>query len=261
MSESNEQDKSFNHIERKVVEFGSPDAPEGLAWGIEINFDITSPLVKRVFSGSRIKIPPKITTITYLDLCPQEELPPSMRTIRSKFKPGQSVLKTVANPVPNKLNLEKFLRFWNIMMPQDEKRFALLDDMICQAVNKDKLLRKFNQVLTEATGDSIVIVHGHSADLSDSSAMGEQYPDEVIDSDGRVIQRKHNAVPIKEILERYDDPNKYTVIVLNGCNPKAIGPTARKVPVFYPRNVTSRGRGGFVWSREGGFSIPGESSS
>lgn len=114
--------------------------------------------------------------------------------------------------------------------------------------------KKFNEVLKESEGDTLVIVHGHSGDMS---GMGEQYPDEVKDKDGSIIQRRNNLVPTDDILNRYSDPKKFAAIVLHGCNTEKGTVEAKKVPVFYPMSaVKTLSNPGFLWSAPGGVSLP-----
>lgn len=114
--------------------------------------------------------------------------------------------------------------------------------------------KKFNEVLKESKGDTLVIVHGHSGDLS---GMGEQYPDETKDESGNIVQRKNNFVPTSEILNRYNDPNKFAALVLHGCNTDKGTVEAKNVPVFYPTSaVKGVSNPGFLWSSPGGVSLP-----
>jgi len=95
----------------QVVEFGQPGEGGGMAMGVEVELDITEP-VRNIFSRNLIKIPQNVTKIVYLDLAPQEALPPDERTIRSKFKPKSflagSALVTVTSPKVERPRLENF---------------------------------------------------------------------------------------------------------------------------------------------------------
>lgn len=239
------------------VDFGKVGEGEGLAWGVEVDIDISDSLVRARFQEGSFKIPEHIKQIKYLELAPQEALPPEQRTIRSKMKPhsifGSSALISVATPVtPGNRNLENVRRAFNLLNPKDEARFKSLRAMVTWTFgpsNKDK--ERFNDVLKQSKGDTLVIVHGHSSDLS---GMGEQYPDETKDESGNVIQRKWNFVPIGEILSVYDDPNKFAAIVLHGCNTEKGLVEARKVPVFYPTSgVKQSDNPRFAWNSPGGF--------
>jgi hypothetical protein len=110
------------------------------------------------------------------------------------------------------------------------------------------------EILNKSKGNTLVIVHGHSYDLS---GMGEQYPDELRDEKGNIIQRKHNWVSMDDILKRYDDPEKFAAIVLHGCNVGQGIVKARRVPVFYPRrDVKNVPNPGFLWDPPGGIALP-----
>lgn len=242
----------------RTVLFGEAHTKEGLAWGIEVDINISDDLARARFKQSGISIPNNIKNIAYLDLAPQESLSRKLRTIRSNVPPWQSSLNAVASVTPDRPNLEKFLNTFNQMMPQDEKRFSYLADMIAQAANTKDVLQKFNEQLAKSKGDTIVIVHGHSYDLS---IMGEQYPDQTLDEAGLVVQRANNAASMKDILNRYNNPNKFSVIVINGCNGEKGSVLADKVPVLYPLSDSKHMGGGWDWDKPGILSIPNASES
>lgn len=69
------------------VDFGKAGEGQGLAWGIEVDIDISDKLVRCRFEEGSFKIPDHVTKIKFLELAPQEALLPGQRTIRSKLKP------------------------------------------------------------------------------------------------------------------------------------------------------------------------------
>lgn len=242
------------------VDFGKPGEGDGLAWGVEVDIDLSDNLARARFQESSFKIPSQINKIKYLELAPQEALSPEDRTIRSNIKPrsirGGSSLISVATPAPpGNPTLEKIRSGFNLLSPKDEERFKSLHAMITWTFGPGgKGEQKFNEVLKESKGDTLVIVHGHSGDLSD---MGEQYPDETKDESGNIVQRKNNLVPISDILNRYDDPNKFAALVLHGCNTDKGTVEAKNVPVFYPTTaVKGLSNPGFLWSPPGGVALP-----
>lgn len=261
MSEDNEHivGPSASMAGRRV-DFGKAGQGEGLAWGVEVDIDISDRLVRARFQESSFTIPDHINTIKYLELAPQEALPPEQRTIRSKMKPrsvlGSSSLVSVATPAkPGNQTLEKVRAGFNLIRPEDQERFTSLNAMITWTFGPTKESKQtFNDVLKQSKGDTLVIVHGHSSDLR---GMGEQYPDEMRDESGNVVQRKYNFVPIDEILDRYNDPDTIAAIVLHGCNAEKGSVEAKKVPVFYPMSsVKNVANPGFFWSAPGGISLP-----
>lgn len=263
MSEGSEQEIGPTaSMSGRRVDFGKAGEGQGLAWGVEVDIDISDSLVKYRFQGESFNIPKHINKIKYLELAPQEALPPEQRTIRSHMKPrsifGSSGLMSVATPQsPGNPKLEKLRDTFNLLNPQDAARFNTLRSMVTWTFGpSQKDRQRFNEVLQKSKGDTLVIVHGHSNDLS---GMGEQYPDETTDASGNIIQRRWNAVPIDEILGRYNDPDKFAAVVLHGCNTEKGTVKAKKVDVFYP---TSPVRGlenpGFVWSPAGGYAAPTE---
>lgn len=150
---------------------------------------------------------------------------------------------------------EKIREGFNVIRPEDQERFKSLNAMITWTFGPtDKGKERFNDVLRQAKGDTLVIVHGHSSDLG---GMSEQYPDEVKDKSGNIIQRKYNFVSIDEILDKYNDPDKFAAVVLHGCNSEKGSVEAKKVPVFYPMSsVKGVSNPGFFWSPSGGVSLP-----
>lgn len=246
------------------VDFGRVGEDDGLAWGIEVDIDISDRLARSRFQGDAFKIPDHVKAIKYLDLAPQEALPPDQRTIRSKRKPhsffGGSLLIPVATPAPRgNPKLEKIRKDFKVLRSEDEARFKLLQIMVSWSLMTEAGKKRFNEILQHYGGDTLVIVYGHSADLS---SMGEQYSmDRTVDETGKIIQRAGNSVPIDSILGRYNDPNKFTAIVLYGCNTEGGIPKVKKVqvPVFYPTDeggVKETLYPGFFWSKPGGVILP-----
>ena len=241
------------------IDFGKVGEGEGLAWGIEVDIDISDNLVRSRFQETSFKIPDHIKKIKYLELAPQEALPPDQRTIRSHMKPrsilGSSSLIPVATPAKQgNPTFEKIRHGFNILRPEDEARFKSLRAMVNWSLVTQTGKKRFNEVLKETKGDTLVIVHGHSADLS---GMGEQYLDETHNKSGGIVQRMYNFVPMDEILERYNDSDKFAAIVLHGCNTEKGVVEAKKIPVFYPTSgVKQSPDPGFIWSKPGGVAIP-----
>lgn len=261
MSEGGEQNIGPTaSMSGRRVDFGKAGEGEGLAWGIEVDIDISDSLVRSRFQETSFKIPDHVKTIKYLELAPQEALPPDQRTIRSKMKPrsifGSSSLIPVATPAPpGNPTFEKIRKGFNLLRPEDEARFKSLQAMVSWSLMTEAGKKRFNGILEQTKGDTLVIVHGHSGDLS---GMGEQYSmDKTTDDAGNVIQKAGNNVSIDSILSRYDDPNRFAAIVLHGCNTEKGAPEAKKVPVFYPTSgVKGSPDPGFIWSKPGGVALP-----
>lgn len=224
------------------VDFGKP-GEGGLAWGVEVDLDISDALVRAKLKAYSFIIPDHIKYIKYLDLAPQEALPPKDRTIRSDFTPNlfsSSSLVSVATPAkPGNPTFEKIRDGFNFLRPNDEKRFKSLQAMITWTFGSaySGMNIKFNDTLKQSKGDTLVIVHGHSNNLS---GMGEQYPDEIKDEFGNVIQKKSNFVPIDDILKKYSDPNKFAALVIHGCNIDKGTVEEKNVPVFYPKSSVKK---------------------
>ena len=242
------------------VDFGKAGEVGGLAWGVEVDIDISDNLVRSRFQETSFKIPDHITKIKFLELAPQEALSPELRTVRSTLKPvdkirGGSSLISVATPAKQgNPVVEKIREGFNILRPEDEARFKSLQAMVDWSLVTSAGKKRFNEIIKQSKGDTLVIVHGHSGDLS---GMGEQYPDETHDKSGGIVQRMNNFVPIDEILYRYNDSDKFAAIVLHGCNTGKGVVEAKNIPVFYPTiGVKGSPDPGFLWSKLGGVALP-----
>lgn len=58
------------------VDFGKAREGDGLAWGIEVDIDLSDSLAKARFQEMKFEIPTHIKHIKFLELTPQEALPP-----------------------------------------------------------------------------------------------------------------------------------------------------------------------------------------
>lgn len=255
----------FAGMSGRRVDFGIPGEGDGLSWGIEVDIDISDSLVRARLEDNSFKIPSHIKKITYLDLAPQEALSPDERTIRSTLKPkdsirGGSALVSVATPAkPGNPTLEMIRHGFNLLRPEDAARVKSLGSMITWVFGpSDENKKRFNKILEQSVGNNLVIVHGHSGDLS---GMSEQYStDHTTDESGNIIQKAGNFVPMESILSRYDNPSKFAAIVLNGCNTEKGKVEAKKVPVFYPTSaVKTVASPGFPWSSSGSVALPKQS--
>ncbi len=176
MSESSENVGPIVSMAGRRVDFGKAGEGDGLAWGVEVDIDISNSLVRTRFQESSFKIPDHIKNVKFLELAPQEALPPEQRNIRSKMKPrsilGASSLIPVATPSkPRNPMLEKIRNGFNLLSPEDQKRFESLRAMITWTFGPaNGSEKRFNDILKQSKGDTLVIVHGHSHDLS---GMGE----------------------------------------------------------------------------------------
>jgi len=248
--------KSTPSMILEEADFSKSHEGKRAAWGLEVEIDISDSLVRSRFQENVFKIPAHITKLKFLDLAPQESWPPNERNIRSKMKQrsirgGSGILKVATPAVPGNERLNKIRYAFNFLKPEDERRFKALRGMVTWAVDLNSRER-FNEVLARSAGDTLVVVHGHSSDLS---KIGEQYPDELKDEEGNVVQRKGNDVPIEDILDRYNDPTRFAAVLLHACNIKKGSVEAKNVPVFYPTTgVKNVDNPGFFWHTPTGFS-------
>lgn len=218
-------------ISGRRVDFPSD---EGLAWGIELTIPLDNDRLRNIIKAIYgIDLPKHIDTIIYLDVSPQESLPKSQRNIRTKkwsFLPSQlEVLaqKTVSNQI-----IEKLTKTLNFSRPSDLKRQYKVQELISDVFGNNKEEKeKFNKHVAESRANKLVIVHGHGGF---NSIIGEQYDDGTNAPDGTPIQKKGNSIHIEEVLDRYNDPEKYAAILLHNCHSSDEQVVAKKVPVFMP---------------------------
>lgn len=200
------------------------------SWGVEISLPFR-PIEKRyLYERYAFKIPENLKTLKFLDLSPQESLPKDLRTIKSIFNNNRgSILDT--------------------LVKEPYYRLGEIDDFFWSVFGRHKKqIRVFNSILSESTGTELLFVSGHS--LDDPWVIGEET--EVINGKlssgkwGGLRQHGGNKVPVRKILQRYNDPSTYAAILFLCCYTGTKGPKVLDVPVVYPEGevygpLSSRG--------------------
>ena len=187
-----------------------------LAWGIELDIPIGITEKVKIFERSSVQIPHRITTITYLDLNPQESLRKNLRNIQSDERSYRNTsLYDLANRVEG----------------SDEIRIRRLSDLFFLSFgnNLDKI-EKFNLHLSKSRAKKIAIAYGHGGCLP--ITLGEQ---SLYQPRGELskIQKKGNEVPVGKILIRYNNPEIYTGILIATCTYPEKRITPLKVSIVY----------------------------
>lgn len=234
------------------------DYEDGPAWAVEAYIPLSEILRDRLNFGLKIEIPEKITGITYLDLSPQEStFPAKFRNIttdwQSKTRPtvdlfglGRPLDKLRIASTPDALSdFFAFLASLNMGVSKDDKKAAVFIDMLQGTfLLKEEAQRKFNEILAKAAGADLLIVHGHGG--GDPHHMGERWPHTVMSGD-YVAQRAGNKIMTKDVIDKYNDPKTFAVMILHACNLHKADITAKDVPLIYPKGPTMFGDSPYPW--------------
>ena len=182
------------------------DFTEGppLAWGIEIELPFDTLEKTRLDKKCGIKIPRHIDTLKYLDLNPQESMPVRFRNIKNS---GDSWYET---------NLYLLTAPDSISKKAGFVRRKTIEEIFYNIFgrNNDEI-EEFNSILLGSNGNTILLVEGHSWDAP--WKIGERHNWAPIDSESRKLQKSGNNTPIRDILKRYNDSDKYSAILIYAC--------------------------------------------
>ncbi|MDO8488256.1 MAG: hypothetical protein Q7S31_02985 [bacterium] len=229
------------NISGNVVYFEKGDE---LSWGIEIVISLDAK-IKEYLAKSNVVIPSHIQAIRYLDLAPQESLDRKDRNIRSKHGDSEgltglgSLVSVTAKPAI--LNIEPL---FGLLIPRP---YRTLRNMFLTMITDRKSQERFNNILSNSTGHEILIAYGHG--LGDPFSLGEQYWDKPTAKPGQRQQHEGNTVTAEEVLERYNDPEKISAIILRSCYIGKDGVRAKKIPVVRAQGVVANNTIGTRWVR------------
>jgi hypothetical protein len=250
MGEVNETADGNEYIEREWIEspkgWGKklhgkliifPHGKDEISWGIEVSIPIDD-AVRAVLRKSGIVVPKKITTFKYLDCAPQESLPKAKRNIRSDE--DQSITLTPLNSLVNITDVTPFLPF---VSPRSRPHRTIRTIMSTLLLNKESVA-KFNDILEKSKGNQVLMVYGHGRD--DLFHSGEQYFD-TPDTKGAVKQTEGNLVFASEVVEKYNDPSKYAVIMFRSCYLGKDGIKQDKIPIVYVQGTVANNPIGRFW--------------
>lgn len=203
----------------------------GISWGVEVDFSIGSDQKEHIKDVSRVRIPSSINSIRFLDLNPQESIPPKDRNISSDHVNW----KTTPLSILTRSTVAKKTIFtsWG-EREADMKRTEGLGDLFEDFFASDKLgAAQFSRTLLHSRAPKLLIVMGHGDD--DPWTIGEQYSQEPTFSKWK--QKLGNSVPVKTLLKRYDSPGEYAAIMLFVCYTGTRGIRPLNVPIVYPEGT------------------------
>ncbi len=207
-----------------VIRFGeTSDA----MWGIELRFSLDEEIRKHLKFFLGLDIQKNIKGIRYLDLTPQESLPPKLRTTNSTRRRA-TYLQLLAD-VGDIKGRPDFYSLPFLSGGMGPKKY--LESVFLRAFGLNrKVTGEFSRDLAAAKGGELVIVYGHGG--PGDTRLGEQ-GDTMIDKDGQKVPRVGYEAEIEEILEKYDHPDKYAAIILISCFTGSHGDKvrAKRIPV------------------------------
>ena len=174
-----------------------------LAWGIEIELPFDSREKERLDHKYGIKIPDRINRFNFLDLNPQESMPGELRNLARNDEWLETYLYDLVSS-------------GHISQRSDLIRRRRVEDMFFSIFgwNLDKI-EKFNYLIEENKGDTLIFVSGHSG--RSPWKLGEHSLGEPRDRNERKYQKLDNDVSIRQILKKYNDPEKYSAILVIAC--------------------------------------------
>lgn len=222
------------NIHGRLVTFGDL---KDLAWGVELSVPITHQ-IRKLLGNSGIEIPEHIETIKYVDLAPQESLPKKERNIRADD--DQNISFSPLNSLANVTDISPHLITFSLRSRPTKTIGMILQSLLIGRTSKIE----FNEILKESKSCEILIAYGHGRD--DPFHSGEQYNDQP-NTKGEATQRIGNRVLATEVLEKYNDPNKYSVIMFRSCYLGKEGIKPNKVPIVYVQGAVASNPIGRFW--------------
>lgn len=174
-----------------------------LSWGIEIEVPFNPEVKESLQKKYRIVIPERINTFMFLDLNPQESLPPDKRNIDYDFDWFRT-------------NLENLVVSGRGSIWADNKRRRTIENFFFSILAlHQKQTEKFNSIIAKCTGNTLLVVEGHS--WSAPWIIGEQGYNLDKDPELNHFQKSGNKVAVKKIIEKYNDPSRISAIFFYAC--------------------------------------------
>lgn len=176
-----------------------------------------------------IKIPGHVDTFRYLDLSPQESLPVRLRNIGKQGEIWRETDLYLLTATYSKSKKAELIRRQTL-----EELFFYVFGLNRQETDQ------FNSILSGSRANTIILVEGHS--MNAPWEIGEKYPYEPEDNKIKRLQRRGNKIPVKEILKKYNDPDKYAAILFYACNRGIRKIKALDVPLAYALGIVGFGK-------------------
>lgn len=204
----------------RLVTFGEG---EDMSWGVEVDIPLSEEL-RTYLADLTVTFPPHIKSIKFLTLSPQESLPVELRNIRSNKRRSSKLQEIVDTTTDHKIGL-------NGVRPYD-----MLDREFTKVIpNKEDRVR-LESILNSSPGSEILLVQGHGG--GDPMDIGEQFGDTPMGSDNVKLQRKGNSVTADELISRYNNPGKFSAILLDSCYTGSSILKPKDIPVVYVEGQT-----------------------
>src|SRR3990167_5404264 len=187
----------------------------------------------------KVALPSNIKRIRIVDLSPQEALPKDQRNIDSKrnfWHDKHTTIKLTSQPSENSLvdrAMMKLAMSTKSTMNRSEALQDLFYDVFAQ---NQEVMSQFRKDLEQSGAEEVLFVHAHGGY---DDIIGEQ--DYEVKGDDAQFQAEGNRIALTEILDKYDQPEKYGAILVNTCYKGKEKPRIGKVPVFRPYGYSGGG--------------------
>lgn len=199
-----------------------------LAWGIEIELPFDSLEKERLKRRYGFEIPGRIKNFKFLDLNPQESLPPELRNIGQENDWRRTTL-------------ENLVRSGRDSQWADIKRRQEIEELFFWVFGRNKKqIENFSALISKGLGDTLLFVEGHS--WNSPFKIGEKSDLDIRDEKIAKFQKWRNDVAVRKILEKYNLPDIYSAIIFVACydGSKKIRPL--DVPFVYAVGEVGNGR-------------------
>lgn len=160
-----------------------------------------------------IALPKNIKKIKILDLSPQEALPKKQRNIDSKrnFWHDEYPTNTLTRQ-PISL-VDRALINLGMQSRSIQAKSEILQDIFYDVfVNNKAVLAHFREKLEKSKAEEILIIHAHGGY---DDFIGEQGYE--VKGKTAQYQAEGNRISLTEVLDKYDQPEKYAAILVSTC--------------------------------------------
>jgi len=209
------------------------------------------------YHDSSVGLPDKIRNIKILDLSPQENLNPNLRTIdseRREWHPKTTEQRLTRQSYEDRIVDRAVLTFLSQTFfknsPDDvQRRDALSDlfDNVFPSGNSDKQLQLFIKRLNVSKATDIVFIHAHGGY---DDIVGEQ--DWEVKGNETTWQANGNRIDLSQVIEEYDKPDKIGAILISTCYLGKELPPVKRVPVFrfWGKSAQNRGSSKMIGNKD-----------
>jgi hypothetical protein len=185
-------------------------------------------------------IPDRIKSIRILDLAPQELLPKKIRDVDSKrnwvhdLAGYRDSMERLADQSADSRIVDRAMRVLGMGSRMTQQRSEALHDLLFDLFGDDKeRIGRFKEIIERTGGNEILIVHAHGG------------------YDNMIGEQTGNWVDLAQVVEKYDQPDKYGAILINTCYLGNEPPPVKRVPVFRAKGKTNSQGGvyGYNWNK------------